>query len=135
MALIDWTSDLNTKIGSIDEQHHRLVFLINNLHEAMKTGKGREALGKILDEMIEYAKTHFATEERLMTAHSYPGYALHKKEHDEFKQKATKLDQDFKSGKQLITVEVMQFLKNWLTLHIKGTDQKYGPFLLARGVS
>ena len=135
MALIDWSSDLETKIGSIDQQHKKLVALINGLHEAMKTGMGKDITGKAIDELVAYAVTHFSHEERFMTDYGYPGLLAHKKEHDEFTIKAKKLDEDFKAGKMLLTVEIMKFLKDWLTTHIKGTDQKYGPFLLGKGVS
>ena len=135
MALIDWSNDLGTKINSIDEQHKKLISLINGLHEAMKIGAGRAVTGQVIDELLNYTITHFSNEERLMTAHGYPGYAGHKKEHDEFTQKVKKLDEDYKAGKLAITIEIMRFLKDWLTTHIKGTDQKYSPFLLGKGVS
>ncbi len=135
MALIDWTADLGTGIGSIDGQHEKLISYINVLHEAMRTGKGHEVLGKVLNELTAYTITHFSNEERLMTAHGFPGYAAHKKEHEEFTQKVMKLNDDFRKGKYLITIEIMQFLKEWLVTHIKGTDRQYAPFLLAKGVS
>ncbi len=135
MALIEWTVDLNTNIASIDEQHKKLISYINVLHEAMKMGKGQDVLGKVLNELAAYTITHFSNEERLMATCGFPGYAFHKKEHEGFAQKVLKLNDDFKCGKYLITVEVMQFLKDWLITHIRGTDQKYAPFLLGKGVS
>lgn len=126
---------MSVNIRSIDDQHKKLVALVNNLHDAMSAGKGQQVLGKILDELIEYTKTHFATEERLMIAHTYPGYLSHKKEHDGLTQQVIAIHQDFKAGKPVITVEIMRFLKDWLGRHIKGTDQKYGPFLISKGVA
>jgi hemerythrin-like metal-binding protein len=92
-------------------------------------------MGKILDDLVAYAKTHFATEERLMTTHTYPGYLIHKKEHDNLTQQVVSLHQDFKEGKPVITVALMSFLKDWLGKHIKGTDQKYSPFMINKEVS
>ena len=135
MALIEWTEDLSTNIGSIDEQHKKLISFINVLHEAMKAGKGQEVLGEVLNELAAYTITHFSNEERLMATFGFPGYALHKKEHEGFTQKVLKLNDNFKCGKYLITVEIMQFLKEWLITHIRGTDQKYAPFLISKGVS
>ncbi|MGD1075133.1 MAG: bacteriohemerythrin [Thermodesulfovibrionales bacterium] len=134
MALITWSDDLSVNIGSIDAQHKKLVALVNTLHDAMSSGKGQQALGKILDELIEYTKSHFATEERLMTTHVYPGYLSHKKEHDGLTQQVLTVHQDFKAGKPVITVEIMRFLKDWLSRHIQGTDKKYSPFLISKGV-
>jgi hemerythrin len=135
MSLIVWSKDLSVNIHSIDEQHKKLVALVNNLYDAMSSGKGQQIMGTILDELVAYSKTHFATEERLMMTHTYPGYLIHKKEHDNLTQQVVGLHQDFKAGKPVITVALMSFLKDWLSKHIKGTDQKYSPFLINKGVS
>lgn len=56
--------------------------MVNELHDAMKVGKGKEVLEKILAGLIQYTVTHFADEDRLMKLHNYPGYEQHKKEHN-----------------------------------------------------
>jgi hemerythrin len=33
-----------------------------------------------------------------------------------------------------VSIEVMNFLKNWLDKHIMETDQKYGPYLNSKGI-
>jgi len=135
MPLISWSNDLSVSIRSIDDQHKKLVSLVNNLHEAMSAGQGQQIMGNILDELVEYTKSHFAIEERLMTANSYPGYLIHKKEHDKLTQQVLDIHREFKSGKPVITIVVMNFLKDWLSQHIKGSDKRYSPFLIGKGVS
>ena len=34
----------------------------------------------------------------------------------------------------ILTLEVMNFLKDWLTGHILGVDKKYAPFFAAKGL-
>ena len=75
MALIKWTSALSVAVPEIDLQHQKLVSLINQLHESMLSGKGREVLGGVLNELIDYTKRHFADEEELMRRHNYPEYS------------------------------------------------------------
>ena len=125
MALIEWSPALSVGVGEIDAQHKVLVDMINRLNDAMKIGQGKAALEKILNEMVSYTANHFSTEECYMTSFSYSGIALHKQEHQAFVDQALKLVKDFASGKVTITLEVMQFLKTWLTKHIQGTDKLY----------
>ena len=33
-----------------------------------------------------------------------------------------------------LSLQVMNFLKDWLLKHIQGSDKKYAPFLNAKGV-
>ncbi|MBI5055683.1 MAG: hemerythrin family protein [Nitrospirae bacterium] len=135
MPLMTWKNDLSVNINSIDAEHKKLIALINELNEAMSSGKGKDIVGKVLNDLIEYTKTHFAHEEKLMAEHSYPGYLPHKKEHDELARQVIDFDRDLKAGKLVVTVLIMTFLKDWLTTHIKGTDQKYSPFLVRNGIS
>lgn len=134
MALFVWSDKFSVNIKEIDSQHKKLVDLLNSLHDSMKAGKGNEVLGKTLTELIQYVGTHFATEEKLMSAHGYPEYNTHKAEHEKLAQKAIELQKDFQQGAPVLTVEVLGFLKDWLQNHILGTDKKYGPFLNSKGV-
>lgn len=134
MALIIWSDTLKTNVTECDEQHKKLITLINTLHDAMKIGKGKVALGKVLTELVDYTQTHFRTEELLFVRHGYAGYAAHKAEHDTLTKQAKDLKANFEKDEGVITLEVMTFLKNWLETHILGTDKKYGPFLNGKGV-
>jgi hemerythrin len=125
MALITWSSAYSVGIPEIDSQHQRLVRLTNELHDAMITGSGAAALGKILDDLIAYTRGHFATEERMMQAKHFDGYAAHKMEHDRLTAKVLTLQREFKAGRMALSIEVLQFLKLWLDHHILGTDKKY----------
>ncbi len=135
MAFFEWSDQLSVKVGKMDEQHKVLMSLINELHEAMKTGMGKEATGKTLKRLIEYTKTHFATEEALMRQHGYPGLDLQKAEHAKLTQQVLDFDKDYNAGKITLTMEVMAFLKQWLNDHIGNTDKKYGPYLNSKGIS
>lgn len=129
MAFIEWSEKFLTGVKEADEQHRKLVELINELYEAMKQGKGREVLDKILDELVKYADYHFSTEETLMSKYGFPELAAHKKEHENFKVKIKEFLEKKAKGEVTLSIEVMNFLKEWLVKHIMGTDKKYGPFL------
>jgi hemerythrin len=135
MAFMDWNNDLSVNINEIDEQHKKLLALINELHEAMKSGRGKEVTEKTLAGLIQYVGTHFTKEEDLMERYNYPGLLAHKGEHAKLTLQAKDIHQQFQQGKAVVNVELMNFLKSWLRNHILGTDKKYAPYLNGKGVA
>lgn len=135
MALLNWKDEYSVNIKEIDTQHKKLIEMINQLHDAMKEQRGKEALKPVLQQLITYCGTHFAVEEKLMLAHAYPEFNEHRDKHLKMTQKVRALQEDVNSGKASITIEVMNFLKDWLDKHILGTDKKYSPYLNSKGVS
>ena len=134
MATFSWNETFSVGIGSIDEQHKRLVSLVSGLFDAMSQGKGAQVLANVLTTLVEYTKTHFRYEESLMQTHGYPGLAAHKAEHDQLAAKANDLLERFKTGSTTISVQTGNFLKEWLVGHMLGADKKYSSFLQAKGV-
>lgn len=134
MALMTWNDQLSVNIDLVDHQHMKLVGLLNAFHDAMKQGKGREAMGRTFSELLEYTASHFATEEDLFEKHQYPALLSHKKEHEALTRQATELSERFSRGEPVISAETMTFLKNWLHDHIMGSDKKFGPFLNGKGI-
>lgn len=125
MALIDWQDNFSVSIKEMDDQHKKLIGMINQLHEAMKAGKGAIEIKTVIDEMINYAKFHFDSEEKLMSEHHFAGLATQKIEHNAFIKKTLEFQADLNSGKRTISIEVLNFLKDWLTNHILVNDKKY----------
>jgi hemerythrin len=93
------------------------------------------ALGQILNRLVQYTQTHFSHEERLMRMHGYPELAAHKAEHDALARHVLEFQADFTQGRIAMSVQLLQFLKDWLEHHIKGSDQKYSPFLQSKAVA
>ena len=134
MAFLTWSENFSVGIEKIDRQHKKIVSFINELYEAMQGGQGKDVLGKVLGDLVLYTKTHFATEEQLMTQHSYPEYQDHKNIHDKMASKVLDLNQQYHEGILTSPIQITNFLKKWLTHHINETDKKYSPFLTGRGV-
>ncbi len=132
--LFPWSEVYSVGIGVIDMQHKNLVKIINDLHQAMIAGRGKAELGKIISSLVSYTKAHFKTEETFMESHLYPEYAGHKTQHEQLTKTVIEFQGRFEKNEVGLTVEVMDFLKNWLSKHILGTDKKYVPFLNSKGV-
>ena len=129
MAFFDWKDEYSVNIREIDEQHQKLVAMLNGLYEALKKGEGLEALGITLAELVRYTKTHFATEERFMKTHGYPGYLAHKDKHERMTNKVLEYAKMYEAGEIRSPIEISNFLKDWLKKHIMQTDMGYSTFL------
>ena len=134
MPLITWSNMLSTGIGEQDNQHKKLIDLINQLNAAMQAGKSAEVLGKVLSELVNYTVFHFGYEEKLMGQHNYTDTPAHKAEHIKFVQTVGEFKKKFDAGNAVVSVEIMNFLRNWLTGHIMKTDKKMGQELAKVGV-
>lgn len=130
-----WTEKLAVGVKILDDDHKKLVGMVNELYDAIQSGHGKDSLGKILDGLVDYTKVHFGHEEQFFSQTGYPEAAAHKKQHSDLTKQVADVQQKYKAGVNgTLSLEVMNFLKNWLVNHIQGSDQKYGPFLNGKGI-
>ena len=134
MALIIWNSGYSVGNEEIDTQHQKLIEIINTLHDAMRIGKGKEIIEKVLDELTNYTIFHFAIEEKLFDLHKYPGSLIHKKNHSDLVAKVIAFKENYFNGSSLLTLDLMNFLKDWLVNHIAKSDKEYTAFFIGKGV-
>ena len=129
MAYFSLSDDLKVGNSFIDSDHEKLVALVNQLHDAMGKGHGKDILGKILNELIHYTREHFKREEDQMRKIGYAGFSEHKDEHDKLIKEVVALQAKFISGNGMLSVQVSGFLRSWLVNHIMGTDKKFADAL------
>lgn len=135
MAYMEWSDKLSVGVDSVDVQHKRLVAMVNELFDAMKEGRGKDVLEKTLDGLIKYTVYHFSYEEKLFEQTGYPLSDEHKKEHKNLTEQVLIIQEKMKSGASFsLSMEVMEFLKGWLVNHIMGSDKKFGPYFVERGI-
>jgi hemerythrin-like metal-binding protein len=131
--LIPWSSALSVEIRSIDDQHKKLVSLINGLHEAMLNGQAQHVIVKTYGEVLEYTGYHFAEEEKLMESAGYRALANHKREHAALVERALKFRDQLNSGAN-VSMNLMAFLKAWLLNHIQVSDKDYATAMKKAGI-
>ncbi|MBL6958263.1 MAG: hemerythrin family protein [Rhodospirillales bacterium] len=129
MAFIEWAPALSVGFDEIDEDHKKLVGIVNKLSDAVTEGQGTSVSGNIIEELLSYTSWHFRHEERLMQSHGDPSFFDHKQEHMDLLEKAADIKKRFDEGDQSVPEEMLPFLKDWLTHHILETDMKTGHFL------
>ena len=129
MVLFEWNDSYLTHVPECDDQHKKLVALINELHSNMKAGTSRDSLDKILSNLLDYTAYHFLTEESLFDAYGFPEAESHKKEHEDLTTQVKVFYEKFGKGDNNIAMPLSTFLKNWLIDHTLLSDKKYGEFL------
>lgn len=132
MVMMSWKEEYSVGIDKIDDQHKKLISLLNKLYDAMKEGKGKDVMIDLLDELSRYTVYHFQTEEDLFGKYKYSNAEAHIKEHQQLKDKVGKLFEDLKSGKSAMTLEVYNFLKDWVGNHILQSDLLYAAELRSK---
>jgi hemerythrin len=134
LMAIEWNDSWTINVAEMDRQHKRLVGFINDLDKAMRDGRGKKVLGHILEELLDYTRTHFSEEEKLLAANDYPELEEHHKKHVSMTDKVQKMLDTYRSGNAALSIQVRSFLEQWLEKHIKGTDKKYAQFLNGKGI-
>src|SRR3989304_1655671 len=130
MALIAYDDDkYSVKVREWDNHHKNIIKAINELNDAMSVGKGKEALGRILENLASYTNFHFAAEEKAMVKYGYSDYESHRGKHQAMLGKVGSLIEDYKRGKMSLSHEVSNFRSDCPNKHIVGTDQQYSSFM------
>lgn len=134
MDYISWSENLSVGVSQFDEEHQQLVSFVNDLNNALKIGAASKTMESILVHLVKYTVIHFNNEEHLMKLHNYPDFDNHKKAHDELTFQVNDFYSRLQSGKASFSLELLTFLKDWLTKHILGSDMAYKEFFSAKGV-
>lgn len=124
MTIAYWRDEYCTGYQEIDNQHKHLFRLINSLHNAMLAEYSDKDLLKILEQLCRFTMAHLKTEEDLMRAVNYSGYAEHKREHQRLKEDMQMLLSENQTSKRFLSIKVSQFLAAWLLHDIQGQDLK-----------
>ncbi|HKL37353.1 MAG TPA: bacteriohemerythrin [Bacteroidales bacterium] len=134
MEFITWRDSYSVKVPSIDDQHKKLIGLINNLYTKFYEGLKKGDLETIFSELEQYAVYHFNYEERFMKLYGFKGFKEHQKEHESFREKIEEYKKNLDPQNNSQILDLVGFLKNWLLKHIMGTDRKYSDLFQKKGL-
>ena len=124
-----WNETYSVGVKEIDLQHQKLLNLITKVDDAIEDGMAIFMIIKILDDMTEYAKEHFADEEEYMKKVGFPGLEDQKKMHQEFIREIKVVSNEISSAHAIHAIgEVQHFLYHWWGKHILEEDKKYMNF-------
>jgi hemerythrin-like metal-binding protein len=125
MSFMEW-KDNKMSVGNsqIDHDHQKLVHYVNEMHDAMMAGHGKDVVGPILHKLVLYTHEHFAREEGIWRAGHYAGLVAHQKLHHDLLKTVTDFQAKYNAGAVALSVDVMNFLRDWLKNHILKSDKE-----------
>jgi hemerythrin len=137
VSRIRWDETLETGDEAVDIQHHKLVALFNEMHEAIVSGHGKDVAEPILVGLIDYVNTHFEAERQLMIEARYPSALLvpHVGEHTELARKTEELAVEYRAGRVATALPLANFLSSWLSTHIRESDRAFAQFARESGTA
>lgn len=131
---MDWSDRFALGVDIIDQQHQVLFRLIDQLAKAIQNDNPDEELQAIFSKLHDYTLTHFATEELLMAEHGYVGDLDHHENHRALEHALEQLVERAKKGEPLVSLQAMNFLRQWLYHHIDDVDRQLAKFLKEQGI-
>lgn len=129
MSLMAWNDAFATNVGDVDAHHKKLIDFINEIYQGIMLEKDKDVVDKVLGELVDFTVMHFAYEESLFDKYGYDDTRAHKEKHKALLGQVGDYVSKYKEGNTDVSHELLSFLKNWLTKHIMGVDQKYAEFL------
>lgn len=132
MGVLDWNSKYSVGLKEIDDQHMQLISLLNKLYMKLEQNVFSE-VESVFKELTDYTHTHFSNEEKYMNKFNYADKDAHLEQHKFFIDKLAEMKKE-PGDNSSKTVEIADFLLQWLINHIDKVDTKLAPFLKEHGV-
>jgi len=128
-----WDDKYSIGVQTVDEQHKGLFNLTNDLYDACQGNDvdAKEHFKEVLQNAVSYVAHHFSTEEQIMKQTADPNYASHQQEHDAFVNKVMEDAASLEDGDDDAPEVFMNFLRDWISKHVTGTDIKIGQHIAA----
>ncbi len=125
---MQWKSQYSTGVSQIDIEHRNLVNMITKLQNSLDEGLITHETGIVLKELVDYTKYHFTSEENFMQQIKFPEYEKHKELHVDLTNQIIEILQNLKKGQRITSIDLIDFLKDWLQKHIIDEDKKIGKY-------
>lgn len=121
-------------VQQVDHEHQRLIEIAGQVYDSLAVNsiEAVAAARAAIVELLDYAATHFASEEALMAAAGYPELVVHRKLHAQLLSQARDMALRAESGDPYVPGELNRFIYHWMVKHIQTDDRQFGEFIAAR---
>lgn len=124
---VSWEPIYSVHVVELDKQHQRLIEFMNEMYEKLDSGVfSVTEMDEFVNKLANHAEVHFGTEEKYFKEFAYDGAEDHIVQHNAIKADIKKFkDRYIKDGVPTIIFGLLEFLDNWLLVHIMEYDKKY----------
>ncbi len=124
MALIKWKKEYSIGVTKIDNQHRRIIKIVNQAFGLQFSKQNEQDVEEILDNLQNYIKEHFKTEEEYMLKHHYAGYEEQRNEHNQFIDRLFNAQTEYFKDGRVTSINIFNFIWDWFSQHILIHDKK-----------
>jgi len=135
MAFIDWNDDMCIGVPLIDDQHKKLVDLINDIDDASRRFVDPAEVSAYIQRFFEYMMNHIQEEESLMDQSTYKEYYAHVQQHIEFSRKTMEFYKQFIDEHKIDIHELLDYLISWFINHTTVMDRTLAKHLFDKDVN
>jgi len=128
MSVIKWRDSYNTGVAQFDQEHHKIIELIDAMYIALRDKQGKEIIEKVCREAVSYTEVHLANEEQALISINYPDLEEQMTEHARMKREVEKFQELIAGNYTEGATGLYHFLRDWLINHILVIDKKYGSY-------
>lgn len=131
---MEWNEKLATGIDTIDSQHRELFKRINDLVLAIRERRCKSEIDGTLKFLDDYARIHFAEEEKHMQESGYPGLAEQLAGHKKYLAMLAELKEEASlpresGGTSFLSATTNQAVVDWIVDHILKLDMQFAEHL------
>jgi hemerythrin-like metal-binding protein len=126
MPIMLWDQSLDVGVAPMNREHQDILDLMNRIYDARAQGREGAAVNQLVADLGGVCTRHFADEEAYMASIGYRELSSHKILHQKLLERFSAYAAEIKAAHGVPSDDFFNFLKFWLTSHIKGVDVKYG---------
>lgn len=131
--LIVWQDYYSVKVAEIDEQHKKLINLLNDLYDSIEQTDSVN-VKQIIQELTDYTQLHFKTEEQYFVKFHFRGTSQHFAEHSKFIKQVHEFKREYEKDSNILTAKILNYLRDWVNHHIMESDQLYVDCFTSNGL-
>ncbi|HQR29922.1 MAG TPA: hemerythrin family protein [Anaeromyxobacteraceae bacterium] len=124
--------DIQVGVQELDSEHDLMLGLVRALEKASASAP-RTQVEALLQQLSEFSRVHFATEEIMMRLYAYPDFARHQLEHARLVEQIEQVRTEFAAGRVQPSTALAGALRHWFGEHVRTHDLALARFVRDTG--